>query len=158
MQAVRRWSVRRARFLDGLYDRFEWAIRLLRPIADLVGYQRLEAPVARIEHGIKGFMFDCQMCGHCVLGETGMACPMNCPKNLRNGPCGGVRSDGNCEVEPDMRCVWVEAWEGSQRMVDRERIMILQPPVDHRLRGTSSWLRVLKERLWRRRHVPDTGA
>ena len=41
---------------------------------------------------------------------------MNCPKQLRNGPCGGVRADGNCEVKPEMRCVWVEAWRGAERI------------------------------------------
>ena len=39
------------------------------------------------------------MCGQCVLHSTGMTCPMTCPKTLRNGPCGGVREDGDCEVE-----------------------------------------------------------
>nr|WP_245947992.1 methylenetetrahydrofolate reductase C-terminal domain-containing protein [Halomonas montanilacus] len=29
------------------------------------------------------------MCGQCILSSTGMSCPMNCPKSLRNGPCGG---------------------------------------------------------------------
>ena len=47
------------------------------------------------------------------LHSTGMTCPMTCPKNLRNGPCGGVRANGHCEVIPAMRCVWVEAWERS---------------------------------------------
>ena len=57
------------------------------------------------ERLIKGFLFDCRMCGQCVLSSTGMSCPMNCPKNLRNGPCGGVRDGGFCEVKPQMRCV-----------------------------------------------------
>ena len=43
-----------------------------------------------------------------------MSCPMNCPKNLRNGPCGGVRENGHCEVKPEMKCVWVQAWEGAE--------------------------------------------
>ena len=46
-------------------------------------------------------MFDCRMCGQCVLRKTGMACPTNCGKAMRNGPCGGVRADGGCEVDPD---------------------------------------------------------
>ena len=74
-----------------------------------------KAPVKFVEKRVKGFMFDCRMCGQCVLSSTGMSCPMNCPKQLRNGPCGGVRANGNCEVEPDMPCVWVKAWEGSQQ-------------------------------------------
>ena len=45
-----------------------------------------------------------------------MSCPMNCPKNLRNGPCGGVRANGHCEVRPEMRCVWVEAVAGARRI------------------------------------------
>jgi hypothetical protein len=70
------------------------------------------APITFVEKHVKGLIFDCRMCGQCVLSSTGMSCPMNCPKQLRNGPCGGVRANGNCEVEPDMPCVWVQAWEG----------------------------------------------
>ncbi len=71
---------------------------------------------------------------------------MNCPKQLRNGPCGGVRENGNCEVEPDMPCVWVQAWEGSQRMRADTSILKVQKPVDQSLRDTSAWLRVTAER------------
>ena len=48
-----------------------------------------------VEHAVKGPIWDCRMCGQCVLHSTGMTCPMTCPKTLRNGPCGGVREDGN---------------------------------------------------------------
>ena len=96
---------------------------------------------------MKGVLFDTQMCGMCTLNSTGMACPMKCPKQLRNGPCGGVRANGNCEVTPEMRCVWVEAYEGSQRMQDGNKIRILQKPVDHRLKGTSSWLREVRTKI-----------
>src|SRR5512137_297066 len=64
-----------------------------------------------VEHMIKAPLFGCHMCGQCVLHSTGMVCPMNCPKNLRNGPCGGVRLDGKCEVKPEMPCVWVKGLE-----------------------------------------------
>ena len=77
-----------------------------------------------------------------ALSSTGMSCPMNCPKQLRNGPCGGVRANGNCEVEPGMPCVWVKAWEGSRNMVHGDRILNVQKPVDQSLRETSAWLRV----------------
>ena len=62
-----------------------------------------------------------------------------------DGPCGGVRLDGNCEVKPEMRCVWVEAWRGSQQMRDVEAIQQVQIPVNHLLKGSSSWLRVVRE-------------
>jgi hypothetical protein len=70
---------------------------------------------------------------------------MNCPKRLRNGPCGGVRANGNCEVEPDMPCVWVQAWSGSRLMKKGDAILVVQKPVDHSLRETSAWLRVTAE-------------
>jgi len=146
MYAVRRWSVRRARLLEAIYHHFESIIIRLHPIFKTIGYARLEKPVAVAERVIKGFLFDCQMCGQCVLSSTGMSCPMNCPKQLRNGPCGGVRQDGNCELIPDMQCVWVAAWEGKQRMREGANIQIVQPPVNAQLRGTSSWLRVVKEK------------
>ena len=117
----------------------------LHPLFKVVGYGRLEKPVRVIEKAIKGLMFDCQMCGKCALSSTGMSCPMNCPKSIRNGPCGGVRLDGQCEVKPEMRCVWVEAWRGSQEMRDSQAIRQVQIPVDNLLKGSSSWLRVVRE-------------
>ena len=147
MYAVRRWSVRHARGLEIFYDAFEWVVVALHPLWKRIGYERLEAPFAFMERVVKGLLFDCQMCGQCALSSTGMSCSMNCPKNLRNGPCGGVREGGFCEVKPEMRCVWVEAFDGSQRMKEgRELIKAVQLPVDRRLQGRSSWLIVAKQK------------
>ena len=147
MYAVRLWSVRHARGLARVYAAFESKLLKFSPLLQKVGYERLERPVAAVERTVKGVLFDCQMCGRCVLSSTGMSCPMNCPKQLRNGPCGGVRANGNCEVKPEMRCVWVEAWRGAERMPGGlEAIKKLQAPVDRRLEGTSAWLRVVREK------------
>lgn len=89
----------------------------------------------------KGAIFNCQMCGQCVLHSTGMTCPMNCPKNLRNGPCGGVRTNGHCEIKPEMRCVWVQAWERSREMgAYGDEMLNVLPPVNRSLQGTSAWI------------------
>lgn len=144
MYAVRHWSVRHARGLEAFYNGFERVLLFLEPLFRRVGYERLERPVAWIEKMVKGFLFDCQMCGQCSLSRTGMSCPMNCPKQLRNGPCGGVRANGMCEVKPDMKCVWVDAWEGSRRMKHGATIQLVDDPVDLTLRGRSSWLRVVR--------------
>ncbi|MCW4152891.1 methylenetetrahydrofolate reductase C-terminal domain-containing protein [Halomonas sp. 18H] len=144
MYRVRRFAVRHAHAFERLYAGLEVVLKRSAPLLERIGYQRLEAPVAWLEKHLKGFLFDCQMCGHCVLSSTGMSCPMNCPKHLRNGPCGGVREDGGCEVKPEMRCVWLDAWEGSQRMKHAERIEVVQLPVDASQQGTSSWLKVAR--------------
>ena len=139
---IRLWSVRHARALEWLYARFSGLFLALHPFWRAVGYKRAERPVKAVEKFTKSILFDCRMCGQCALSSTGMSCPMNCPKSLRNGPCGGVRDNGNCEVEPDMPCVWVQAWRGSQRMKTGDKILNVQKPVDNSLRNTSSWLRV----------------
>ncbi len=105
MYRLRLWSTRHARGLETLYRAFERVLVAADPLCRRLGYARLERPVAAVEKLVKGVLFDCQMCGQCALSETGMSCPMNCPKTMRNGPCGGVRADGHCEVIPDMRCV-----------------------------------------------------
>ncbi|MGM0703986.1 MAG: methylenetetrahydrofolate reductase C-terminal domain-containing protein [Pseudomonadota bacterium] len=158
MYAVRRWVVRHARGFERLYQAFEPLLVKLHPVWRRIGYDRVEAPVAAVEKGVKGALFDCRMCGQCVLSSTGMSCPMNCPKNLRNGPCGGVRQDGGCEVVPEMRCVWIDAWEGSRRMRYGDRIQVVQEPVDHRLQGSSSWLRVVREKAEEARQSSQGGA
>jgi hypothetical protein len=140
---IRLWSVRHSRFLEWFYGRFADLFLRFHPFWRAIGYHRAEAAVTFVERRVKGLLFDCRMCGQCILSSTGMSCPMNCPKQLRNGPCGGVRADGNCEVEPDMPCVWVQAWEGASRMREgRQKIMEVQKPVDQSLRETSAWLRV----------------
>jgi 5,10-methylenetetrahydrofolate reductase len=77
-----------------------------------------------------------------------MACPTNCAKNMRNGPCGGVRPGGYCEVKSEMPCVWVEANDGGRRiMADGElqpkEVMPPLPPIDHRQIDRSSWIQVI---------------
>ena len=48
----------------------------------------------------------CNLCGECIQDIFGGMCPISrCPKNMLNGPCGGLK-DGKCEVNSDMDCVW----------------------------------------------------
>ncbi len=147
MYQLRLFAVRHSRAFEGFYNGFERIMVSLDPLFAKIGYNRIERPVAVMEKVIKGVLFDCKMCGQCVLSSTGMSCPMNCPKNLRNGPCGGVRPGGFCEVKPEMRCVWVEGWDGATRMKHgAERIRAVQPPVNRALEGSSSWLRASREK------------
>jgi len=140
--------VRHARGLNTLYRALEAVLVALHPLFRWIGYQRLERPVAAVERSVKSLLFDCRMCGQCILSSTGMSCPMNCPKNLRNGPCGGVRANGHCEVRPEMKCVWVEAVAGAARIPGgAQALQEVQVAVDRRLQGKSSWLRVVRERV-----------
>lgn len=142
MYRMRSWSVRNARWLKRLYAGIERVLIWLDPLFRRVGYERLDKPFVAVEKITKGFLLDSQNCGQCIVGFTGLSCPMNCPKKMRNGPCGGVRSDGRCEVDPGMTCVWVLAWEGNKRLHEDEYpLQVVQPPVDHQLIGTSAWLR-----------------
>jgi len=90
MKAVRLWSIRNAGWLKKCHAALEGILALFNPLLKAIGHERLDKPFAAVEGAVKGFLFDSQSCGQCTLGETGMACPMNCPKTLRNGPCGGV--------------------------------------------------------------------
>lgn len=146
MYGRRRWSARNARWLSAAYRGLERFLILLHPLFARLGYTRLDPVFLLVEKPLKGFLFDSQSCGQCVLSETGMSCPNNCPKTMRNGPCGGVRPDGSCEVKPDMPCVWVLAWEGRQRMKQRgPAVNATLPAVDARLQNTSAWLRKVRE-------------
>ena len=125
--------------LEVAYDFFERLAIPFRPILKPDGL--FEPVVTWVEESGKGAVFDCQMCGQCILHSTGMTCPMNCPKTLRNGPCGGVRTDGSCEVRPEKRCVWVEAYERSLRMPRHGHDLLqIQPILDRRLQGSASWI------------------
>ena len=107
----------------------------------------LDALIRPAEALSKKILFGCKMCGQCVLHETGLTCPMGCPKTLRNGPCGGVRLNGHCEVIPDMMCVWVKAERRSRWLPWRGSILRIQPSLDWSLRGSSAWINLLAGRI-----------
>jgi len=157
MYRARLYAVRHARAFEWIYQRLESLMVTLDPVFARIGYNRIERPIALVERGVKGLLFDCQMCGQCVLSSTGMSCPMNCPKQLRNGPCGGVRPGGYCEVKPWMKCVWCLSWEGSERMQGGDKIREVLPPVDHSLKGSSAWLRVSREKAAQLRKSQDAA-
>jgi len=74
----------------------------------------------------------CAACGDCVLGETFGLCPVaRCAKSLMNGPCGGTRPGGKCEIDEDLDCVWTLIVE---RAIKRDELASLA-----RVRPTKSW-------------------
>ena len=145
--------------LEWVYGITEHLFRLLNPLFARVGYGRVEQVVLPFEQLSKEIIFDCRMCGQCILRLTGMTCPMTCPKLLRNGPCGGVRPGGYCEVYPERRCIWTDAYERSRKMqVYGQYILDLQPPVDWRLEGTSAWINMLTLTDPQSSHSPSEAA
>ncbi|HSG17907.1 MAG TPA: methylenetetrahydrofolate reductase C-terminal domain-containing protein [Anaerolineae bacterium] len=145
--SIGRWFQNHPRLLEAAYAFTRSAFHRLDPLLKRVGYGRVSRLVRPGEELAKRFIFDCRMCGQCVLHSTGMTCPMTCPKELRNGPCGGVRLDGNCEVLPEMRCVWLEATERAARMpLYGKQMQLIQPPTNRRLQGASAWITMLEGR------------
>jgi len=105
----------------------------------------LSAAFERLELAFKQPVFGCQACGNCVLGHTEYVCPMTCPKNLRNGPCGGT-FNGQCEVLPDRACVWVKVYERSQAAQRTDELKVYIPPRKRSLQGTSSYINYFLDR------------
>ncbi|WP_171229005.1 methylenetetrahydrofolate reductase C-terminal domain-containing protein [Ruegeria sp. HKCCA4008] len=158
MYRLRLFAIRNARAFEWIYKRVERGMVAMDPVFAKIGYNRVERPIALVEKGVKSLLFDCKMCGQCVLSSTGMSCPMNCPKQLRNGPCGGVRPGEFCEVKPDMKCVWALAWDGASRMQHGgDKIKEVLPPLEHTLKGSSSWLRVSREIAAQEREARDAA-
>ena len=144
MRALRHWSVRHAGMLEHFYKLFSSLMTSCTPVFRKLGFARVERVVIPFERRLKDLMFDCRMCGVCLLSKNGMSCPMNCPKSVRNGPCGGVREDGGCEVDPKMQCVWVEGWRGMQRMSAGALSPLPNAPANASFLGSSSWMRLAR--------------
>jgi hypothetical protein len=138
------WLREYPRLLEISYQAVEQVLRWADPLIKRTGYPRVNLVFRWPEEISKQRVFDCKMCGQCTLHETGMTCPMTCPKSLRNGPCGGVHGNGACEVLPEMKCIWVEAYERAQKMdAKRQSLLIIQPPLNHQLQGSSAWINLL---------------
>jgi methylenetetrahydrofolate reductase (NADPH) len=98
----------------------------------------------RIEFAIKSPLFGCQACGNCVLGQMEYVCPQTCPKNLRNGPCGGT-SNGRCEVV-DKPCIWISVYDRAKSESRVNDLRTYIPPPNRALKGTSSWINYFLDR------------
>jgi methylenetetrahydrofolate reductase (NADPH) len=101
--------------------------------------------LAKTELLIKGPVFGCRMCGNCLLQETAFICPMECPKGMRNGPCGGVTPEKKCYVDETRRCVWYCIYKRAQKTGKEETLLEIMPPLDWNKVGTETWGDVIKQ-------------
>ena len=97
-----------------------------------------------LEYSVKGPLFGCRMCGNCLLQETALICPMECPKGLRNGPCGGSTSE-HCYVDESRPCIWYKIYERSFQLGREELLLEVLPPLDWEKVGTDSWRDVFRQ-------------
>jgi methylenetetrahydrofolate reductase (NADPH) len=95
--------------------------------------------LAKTELLVKGPLFGCRMCGNCLLQETAFICPMECPKGMRNGPCGGITPEKNCYVDETRKCVWYAIYKRAQKTGRTETLMEILPPLDWDKVGTETW-------------------
>jgi len=91
-----------------------------------------------VEKLVKGPMFGCRMCGNCLLQETAFICPMECPKGIRNGPCGGSTEE-HCYVDETRPCIWYKIYERAFRMGREEKLLEVLPPLDWDKVGGETW-------------------
>jgi methylenetetrahydrofolate reductase (NADPH) len=94
--------------------------------------------VERLEYWGKRPVFGCEACGNCVLGHMEYVCPQTCPKQMRNGPCGGTLL-GRCEVV-DQECVWVSVYQRAEAAGRVSDLKTFVPAPDRTLQGTASWI------------------
>ncbi|PWH16380.1 MAG: hypothetical protein DDG60_04205 [Anaerolineae bacterium] len=95
-----------------------------------------------IEYAIKGPLFGCRMCGNCLLQETAFICPMECPKGLRNGPCGGSTPE-RCYVDKTRPCIWYEIYARAFKLGREEKLLEVLPPLDWDKVGEETWRDVI---------------
>ncbi|MBE0673975.1 MAG: methylenetetrahydrofolate reductase C-terminal domain-containing protein, partial [Bacteroidales bacterium] len=106
--------------------------------------------LAKTELFVKGPLFGCRMCGNCLIQETAFICPMECPKGMRNGPCGGITPEKNCYVDESRKCIWYAIYERSLKTGREEMLLEVLPPLDWSKVGTETWGEVV-------RHIRKTG-
>ncbi|HVF26001.1 MAG TPA: methylenetetrahydrofolate reductase C-terminal domain-containing protein, partial [Anaerolineales bacterium] len=77
------------------------------------------------------------------LQETALICPMECPKGLRNGPCGGSTSEA-CYVDPSRPCIWYKIYERSFEWGREDILLEVLPPLDWEQVGKDSWCAIFR--------------
>jgi methylenetetrahydrofolate reductase (NADPH) len=101
--------------------------------------------LAKVEICIKGPLFGCRMCGNCLLQETAFICPMECPKGMRNGPCGGMTPEKKCYVDETRKCIWYAIYKRALKTGREETLLEVLPPLDWNKVGTETWGDVFRQ-------------
>jgi methylenetetrahydrofolate reductase (NADPH) len=70
---------------------------------------------------------------------------MECPKGLRNGPCGGVTPEKQCYVDETRKCVWYSIYKRAHKTGREKTLLEVLPPLDWNKVGTETWTDVLKQ-------------
>ena len=113
--------------------------------------KRLERFFSRVmlwgENVVKVPLFRCQRCGECILSHTALICSQRCPKRLRNGPCGGTREGGYCEVYPERRCIWYLIYRRAGFLRRVSLLYRMEKIHNWRLEKTSAWLNIFTKRI-----------
>jgi methylenetetrahydrofolate reductase (NADPH) len=115
---------------------------VMKGLCKKVQGSRVEGFFHKLEHLTKVALFDCRDCGDCALIDTAYLCPMSqCPKNQRNGACGGS-FQGWCEVYPGKRkCVYVRAYARLKKHGEQDQMgKDIVPPCNWDLYQSSSWV------------------
>lgn len=122
--------------------------RLLKRGAGIIDKKSiLRAALCATENISKSLLFDCQKCGDCALADMAFLCPESqCPKYLRNGPCGGSEKT-RCEVRKDRQCVWCRVYDRLKSHQEESKLTgACLPPRNWALDNTSSWLNYYLDR------------
>ncbi len=93
------------------------------------------------ERIMKKLLFDCRQCDDCSLFELFYLCPESkCPKGMRQGPCGGSRVDGSCEVYEENQCIWDMVYKRAKNRKQCDKLRFVIAPRDWDLYETNSWV------------------
>lgn len=128
---------------------------LLKSAAGLIDRSFLRKPFTFLEYYIKTLTNQCKFCGDCAIHELGFICPMAiCPKQQRNGACGGSY-DGWCEVYPGkQKCIFVTIYRHNKAWGLEENLKKgFLPPCNWELHRTSSWLNFFLGRDYSSRNI-----
>ena len=137
------WTYRFSRFFHRLmFEPDKKFYSAMKHLAEEIDGSRMEPVFSKAEHLIKTVLYDCRNCGDCALFDVAYLCPMSqCPKNKRNGPCGGS-FEGWGEVYPrKKKCVYVRAYARLKKYKEEGTLEKSKvPPCNWELFQRSSWI------------------
>jgi len=66
---------------------------------------------------------------------------------MRNGPCGGTREGGYCEVYPERKCIWYLIYQRARFLGRLSFLTRIEKIHNWNLEKTSAWFNVFTKRI-----------